>query len=116
MGLRRPGRGSAIHRVQLPARREQVTARLTVRRVRDAPNQVENEQGELFRAWRHHAVFTDSPNPMIQAEADHRRHEPQRDLDQACLPGGIRFHQHVRVLRYQSQAGTGLSSRPRGSA
>ena len=33
-----------------------------------------NAQGELFRVWRHHAVFTDSPLPMLEAEADHRRH------------------------------------------
>jgi hypothetical protein len=25
-------------------------------------------------AWRHHAVFTDSPLPKVDAEADHRRH------------------------------------------
>jgi Transposase DDE domain group 1 len=54
----------------------QVTARLIVRRVRDAhPDHVEvNPQGELFPVWHHHAVFTDSPQPMITAEADHRRH------------------------------------------
>ncbi|MEO5833270.1 MAG: IS1380 family transposase [Nakamurella sp.] len=54
----------------------QVTARLIVRRVRDAnPAHVAaDEQGELFPVWRHHAVFTDSPLPMLAAEADHRRH------------------------------------------
>jgi hypothetical protein len=54
----------------------QVTARLIVRRVRDAnPDHVTvDAQGELFRVWRHHAVFTDSPLPMLAAEADHRRH------------------------------------------
>jgi hypothetical protein len=54
----------------------QVTARLIVRRVRDAnPDHVEkNAQGELFPVWRHHAVFTDSPRPTLEAEADHRRH------------------------------------------
>lgn len=54
----------------------QVSARLIVRRVRDAnPDHVAvNAQGELFRVWRHHAVFTDSPLPMLQAERDHRRH------------------------------------------
>jgi hypothetical protein len=54
----------------------QVSARLIVRRVRDAnPEHVHvNAQGELFRVWRHHAVFTDSPLPMLAAEADHRRH------------------------------------------
>ena len=54
----------------------QVTARLIVRRVRDAnPEHVHvNAQGELFRVWRHHAIFTDSPLPMLTVEADHRRH------------------------------------------
>ena len=54
----------------------QVTARLIVRRVRDANPEhvVANAQGELFPVWRHHAVFTDSPRPMLDAEADHRRH------------------------------------------
>jgi hypothetical protein len=54
----------------------QVSARLIVRRVRDAnPEHVHvNAQGELFPAWRHHAVFTDSPQPMLTAEAEHRRH------------------------------------------
>jgi hypothetical protein len=54
----------------------QLSARLIVRRVRDAnPDHVAvNAQGELFRVWRHHAIFTDSPLPMLAAEADHRRH------------------------------------------
>jgi hypothetical protein len=49
---------------------------LIVRRVRDAnpSHVVPNEQGELFPPWRHHAMFTDSPLPMVDAEADHRRH------------------------------------------
>jgi hypothetical protein len=57
-------------------KRRQVTARLIVRRVRDQnPDHVEvNAQGELFPLWRHHAIFTDSPLPMLAAEADHRRH------------------------------------------
>jgi Transposase DDE domain group 1 len=55
---------------------QQLTARLIVRRVRDQnPDHVQrNAQGELFPLWRHHAVFTDSPLPMLSAEADHRRH------------------------------------------
>jgi hypothetical protein len=58
------------------AKGRQVTARLIVRRVRDAnPDHLTpNAQGELFPAWRHHAIFTDSPLPMLAAEADHRRH------------------------------------------
>ena len=31
-------------------------------------------QDELFPAWRHHAVFTDSPFELIQAEEQHRDH------------------------------------------
>lgn len=55
---------------------ERITARLIVRRVRDAnpDHVVANAQGELFPVWRHHAIFTDSPLPMLAAEADHRRH------------------------------------------
>jgi hypothetical protein len=38
-----------------------VTARLIVRRVRDKNPKAAPGQGELFPAWRYHAVFTDSP-------------------------------------------------------
>jgi hypothetical protein len=58
------------------AKTQHVAARLIVRRVRDAnPDHVQRDaQGELFPVWRHHAIFTDSPLPMLAAEADHRRH------------------------------------------
>ena len=51
-----------------------VTARLIVRRVRDQNQKAAPGQGELFPAWRYHAVFTDSPHELIEAEAEHRRH------------------------------------------
>ena len=50
-----------------------VTARLIVRRVRDQAKAAPG-QGELFPAWRYHAVFTDSPFELIQAEEQHRGH------------------------------------------
>jgi hypothetical protein len=50
-----------------------VTARLIVRRVKRLDPHAP-DQGELFDAWRHHAVFTDSPFPLAQAEACHRDH------------------------------------------
>jgi hypothetical protein len=55
---------------------QQITGRLIVRRVRDQnPDHVHvSAQGELFRVWRHHAIFTDTPLPMLEAERDHRRH------------------------------------------
>ena len=51
-----------------------VTARLIVRRVRDLNKQAAGGQGELFPAWRYHAVFTDSPFVLVQAEGQHRDH------------------------------------------
>jgi hypothetical protein len=51
-----------------------VTARLIVRRVRDQNQQAREGQGELFPAWRHHAVFTDSPHELVLAESEHRGH------------------------------------------
>jgi Transposase DDE domain group 1 len=51
-----------------------VTARLVVRRVRDLNKQAAAGQDELFPLWRHHAVFTDSPFELIQAEGQHRDH------------------------------------------
>ena len=50
---------------------KQVTARLIVRRV---PDINPNNQSPLFTVYRHHAVFTNSPLPMLQAESDHRGH------------------------------------------
>jgi Transposase DDE domain group 1 len=51
-----------------------ITARLIVRRVRDLNGKAAPGQDELFPAWRYHAVFTDSPFEMIQAEERHRGH------------------------------------------
>lgn len=54
---------------------DHITARLIVRRVkRLGPASVPEGQSELFTAYRHHAVFTDSPQPMLEAEATHRQH------------------------------------------
>ena len=51
-----------------------VTARLIVHRVRDLNKQAGAGQDELFPVWRYHAVLTDSPFEMIQAEGQHRDH------------------------------------------
>jgi hypothetical protein len=51
-----------------------ITARLIVRRVRDLNRQAAHGQDELFPIWRYHAVFTDSPFVMLQAEEHHRDH------------------------------------------
>jgi hypothetical protein len=51
-----------------------ITARLIVRRVKDLNRQAGQGQDEIFPVWRYHAVFTDSPFTLIQAEAQHRDH------------------------------------------
>jgi hypothetical protein len=51
-----------------------ITARLIVRRVRDLSRRAGEGQGELFCVWRYHAVFTDSPFTLLQAEGQHRDH------------------------------------------
>jgi len=50
---------------------KQVSARLIVRRVKDMNPA---NQSELFTAYRYHAVFTNSPLPMLEAETAHRAH------------------------------------------
>lgn len=51
-------------------KKDQVTARLIVRRVKDAAA----EQDALFPVWRYHPFFTDSDEPAPQADITHRRH------------------------------------------
>jgi hypothetical protein len=51
-----------------------ITARLIIRRVKDLNRKAAAGQGELFCAWRYHAIFTDSPFTTIQAEEHHRGH------------------------------------------
>ena len=51
-----------------------ITARLIVRRVRDLNRKAAAGQDELFGCWRYHAVFTDSPFELVQAEGQHRDH------------------------------------------
>ena len=55
---------------------DHVTGRLIVRRVRRLNPVSKNgeEQDELFAAYRYHAMFTDSPLSMLEAEAQHRGH------------------------------------------
>jgi hypothetical protein len=53
---------------------QHVTARLIVRRVKRLNPATAEGQGELFTTHRFHAVFTDSPVTMLQAEAQHRGH------------------------------------------
>ena len=49
--------------------RDQVTARLIVRRVRDA-----NQQDPLFPVWRYHPFLTNNQEPVAEADITHRQH------------------------------------------
>jgi hypothetical protein len=51
-----------------------ITARLIVRRVKDLNRRAGQGQDELFPVRRYHALFTDSPFTMLQAEEHHRGH------------------------------------------
>lgn len=54
---------------------EHVSARLIVRRVKRLnPASAPAGQDELFSTYRYHAVFTDSPLGMLEAEEGHRAH------------------------------------------
>jgi hypothetical protein len=56
------------------SKKQQVTARLIVRRVRDQNKKAAQGQDELFPVWRYHALLTDSPFELVQAEGQHRDH------------------------------------------
>jgi hypothetical protein len=66
-----------------------ITARLIVRRVRDLNTKAPAGQGELFTAWRYHAVFTDSPFTMLQAEDHHRDHAQIEQVFADCNDGPL---------------------------
>ena len=76
---------------------EHVTARLIVRRVRRLnPRAASPGQTEAFAVYRYHAVFTDSAEPMLHAEATHRDHAiveqviaDLKDSALAHLPSGV---------------------------
>jgi len=56
-------------------KRDHITARLIVRRVRRLnPQQMSAGQTEAFAVYRYHAVFTDSGEPIPAEEATHRDH------------------------------------------
>ena len=66
-----------------------ITARLIVRRVRDLNAPAAAGQGELFTAWRYHALFTDSPFTMLQAEEHHRDHARVEQVFADCNDGPL---------------------------
>jgi hypothetical protein len=69
--------------------RHEVTARLIVRRIhRDNPVQIPGQE-ELLPAYRYHAVFTDSPYTLVQAEAQHRGHAMIEQVNADLIAGPL---------------------------
>ncbi len=101
-------------------RDEHVHARLIVRRVRrlnpaTAPAG-HRAQGELFAAYRYHAVFTDSPLATLEAEAAHRDHAIIEQVI-ADLKNSALAHLPLRAVlgqrRVAGRRGDGLQPHPR---
>jgi hypothetical protein len=69
--------------------RHQVTARLIVRRIRcDDPAQIPGQE-ELIPQYRYHAVFTDSPYTLVQAESQHRGHAIIEQINADLIAGAL---------------------------
>jgi hypothetical protein len=66
-----------------------VTARLIVRRVKRLDTAQSPGQGELVAAYRYHAVFTDSPYILMQAEAQHRGHAVIEQVNADLINGPL---------------------------
>ena len=64
------------------------TGTLIVRRVKRLnPKAVAQGQGELFTTYRYHAMFTDSPFPLAQAESHHRGHAVIEQVNADLIDG-----------------------------
>ncbi|MFD8933267.1 hypothetical protein [Streptomyces mirabilis] len=69
------GLGGSLRRRSSIGKAYHATARLIVCRLKRLnPKSVPEGQAELFGAWRHHVIFTDSPFVLAQAEPMHREH------------------------------------------
>ena len=99
-----------------------ITARLIVRRVKDLNRQAAAGQDELFSVWRYHAVFTDSPFVMLQAEAQHRDHAiieqvladwtsgPLAHLPSGCFPANAAWLTLAAIAHNLLRAAGSLAS------
>jgi hypothetical protein len=74
---------------------KQVPGRLIVRRVKRL-NRASDGQGELFTAYRYHAVFTDSSLELLQAERYHRGHAVIEQVHADLKGGPLRISRRLR--------------------
>jgi DDE family transposase len=69
--------------------RDEVTARLIVRRIPDLNKTQVDGQGQLFTVWRYHAAFTNSPFVLVQAEEQHRGHAVIEQVFAELIDGAL---------------------------
>jgi hypothetical protein len=69
--------------------RQAITARLIVRRISRVDPRPDTGQDELFPTYRYHAVFTDSPFVLEQAEAQHRGHAVIEQVNADLIDGPL---------------------------
>jgi hypothetical protein len=81
--------------------RHATTAWLVVRRVPRLDRTQVAGQGELVAAWRYHAVFTDSPYTLVQAEAQHRGHAIIEQVNADLIDGPLA---HLPSGRFNANA------------
>jgi len=75
---------------------------LIVRRVKRLnPNACAQGQGELFATYRYHAVFTDTPFPLVQAESSHRGHAIIEQVNADLIDGPLA---HLPSADFQANA------------
>ncbi len=77
---------------------QEMTARLIARRVRDLNKKSPAGQDELFPTCRYHAVFTDSPFELVQAEGQHRDHAIVEQVFADWTGGPVAHLPYVRVF------------------
>jgi hypothetical protein len=82
--------------------RDEVTARLIVRRIPDLTKTTVDDQGELFPVWRYHAAFTDSRFVLVQAEDQHRGHAVIEQIFAELIDGPL-AHLPLRQVRRQQR-------------
>jgi hypothetical protein len=66
-----------------------ITARLIVRRIKRINPTARKGQDELFATYRYHAVLTDSPFVLVQAEAQHRGHAVIEQVNADLINGPL---------------------------
>jgi hypothetical protein len=66
-----------------------ITARLIVRRIKRVNPKQDAGQEELFPQYRYHAIFTDSPFVLVQAEAQHRGHAVIEQVNADLINGPL---------------------------